>query len=177
MLSSLKKILDFDYQLKWLSNEKGPSEFLVHVTQTPFSESSMEKCTYSCTIGFVLNENPNSFSFSIVIILHLKYGAKDFGLILKYLPGDRSKCSNEYLCTYLSVSKIGSALWIPKNQILYISKDVSIFHIISLVVEKWCSTELSCWKGTQLLHDSPLPSLGIEGLLNVASSWDWWVKM
>ena len=81
-------------------------------------------------------ENPNSISFSILIILHLKYGAKDLGLILKYLPGDKSKCSNEYLCTYLSVSKIGSALWIPKNQILYISKDVSIFHIISLVVDK-----------------------------------------
>ena len=172
MLSSLINILDFSSQLKWLSKEKIPSEFLEHLTQTPFLDSRNEKWIYSSTNGFVAKEKPSFFPFSMVIILDLKYGARDLGLVLKYFPGAKSKCSKEYLCTYLSTSLIGNARCIPKNHILYISSDVNIFHIISIDVSKWCSTTLLCWNGNQLLQHSPLPSFGMEGRLYVASTWD-----
>ena len=83
MVSNRCRILDFFCQFIWFRIEKNPWDVRLQVTQTPTSVSWMENWTYSFVRGVVLNVKPNSFSFSMVMILHLNQGAMVIGLILK----------------------------------------------------------------------------------------------
>ena len=71
------------FQFKSAKKENGPLLYRLHITNTPFFDSSSLNDTYSVTKGIIWKSKPNSFSFSTVIIRQRNHGASVAGLILK----------------------------------------------------------------------------------------------